>query len=95
MIGPRARLLEELSRLKAQQRRVKRETAIWEADQFDGRSDWDKFKACNSCFPLQLDHYKLTSAYLMVRRTHVPQCFCLQCGSVPGLGLGLAPSTRG
>lgn len=84
VIGPRARLLEELSRLKAQQRRVRREAAIWEADQFDGRSDWEKFKACNTCFPLQLDHYKLTSAYLVVKRTHQTMCCCVPVGGVFG-----------
>jgi hypothetical protein len=84
VIGPRARLLEELSRLKAQQRRVRREASIWEADQFDGRSDWDKFRACNSCFPLQLDHYKLTSAYLVVRRTHQTMCCMVPVGGCMG-----------
>jgi hypothetical protein len=69
LIGPRARLLEELSRLKAQQRRVRRETSIWESDQYDGRSCMEQFLACNSCSPMQLNHYKLTSAYLVVRRT--------------------------
>ena len=84
MIGPRALLLEELSRLKAQSRRIRREASIWEADQYDGRSDCEKFKACNSCFPLQLDHYKLTSAFLVVRRTHQSMCCCIPVGGVFG-----------
>ena len=36
LVGPRARLLDELSRIKSQQRRARREAAIWEADQYDG-----------------------------------------------------------
>ena len=84
MIGPRALLLEELSRLKAQSRRIRREASIWEADQYDGRSDCEKLKACNSCFPLQLDHYKLTSAFLVVRRTHQSMCCCIPVGGVFG-----------
>ena len=84
MIGPRALLLEELSRLKAQSRRVQREASIWEADEHDGRSDCDKLKACNCCFPWQLDHYKLTSAYLVVRRTHQTMCCCVLVGGVCG-----------
>ena len=87
LIGPRARLLEELSRLKAQARRVKRETSLWESDQYDGRSECQKCQECNCCCPFQLDHYKLSSAYLVVRRTHQGQCgpfrlpaFC--CGGI-------------
>jgi hypothetical protein len=79
-IGPRARILEELARLKAAARRARREAAVWESNEWDGRSGCQKLYHCNCMCPLQLDHYKLTSAYLMVRRTHVPQCFCLQCG---------------
>jgi hypothetical protein len=79
VVGPRAKILRELNKLKIHARAIRRQTPLWQGEEAEARSCLAVWLTGSClCNPIA-DTYKLTSGELVVRRQKMKRCgpfFC-------------------